>query len=226
VVEILAHRGASLAESENTVAAFRRARVMGADAVELDVRRTAEGSLIVHHNPHLRDGRLIRQTVRRQLPTSVATLGEALEACEGMWVNVEIKNDPEEADFDASEAIVDAVIEHLVGWHDDSRWLISSFRRETIDRCRLLAPAIPTAWLTVDIDDCTARQVAIGGHRAVHPWYGTVTEQFIADCHEQGVQVNVWTCDDPDWMLRLAAWGVDGICTNVPDLAIATLGRS
>ncbi len=225
MVEILAHRGASHAESENTVMAFRSARAMGADAVELDVRRTVEGSLIVHHNPHLLDGRLIRETSRRQLPSSVATLVEALDACEGMWVNVEIKNDPDEADFDASDAIADAVIEHLVGWRDDSRWLISSFRRETIDRCRLLAPAIPTAWLTVDVDARTARQVMIGGHRAVHPWYGNVTEQFIAGCHEVGVQVNVWTCDDPDWMLRLAAWGVDGICTNVPDVAIATLGR-
>ena len=225
MVEILAHRGASHAESENTVAAFRRARVMGADAVELDVRRTAEGSLVVHHNPHLGDGRLICETPRRQLPSSVATLAEALEACEGMWVNVEIKNDPDEADFDVYEAIADAVVDHLVGWHDESRWLISSFRRETIDRCRLLAPTIPTAWLTVDVDDHTARQVMIGGHRAVHPWYGNVTEQFIADCHGHGVQVNVWTCDEPDWMLRLAAWGVDGICTNVPDVCVATLGR-
>jgi glycerophosphoryl diester phosphodiesterase len=225
VVEILAHRGASHAESENTVLAFRRACLMGADAVELDVRRSLDGALIVHHNPHLADGRLISETPRGQLPSSIATLGEALEACAGMWVNVEIKNDPDEPDFDRDETISDAVIEHLLGWHDDARWLISSFRRETIDRCRLLAPTVLTAWLTVDVDEHVAHEMMIGGHRAVHPWYGNVTEQFIASCHEQGVQVNVWTCDEPEWMLRLASWGVDGICTNVPDLALATLGR-
>ena len=46
----MAHRGASRAEAENTVAAFRRAGEMGADAVELDVRRTADGVLVVHHD--------------------------------------------------------------------------------------------------------------------------------------------------------------------------------
>ena len=56
---VMAHRGASRAEAENTVAAFRRAGQMGAHAVELDVRRTADGVLVVHHNPHLADGRLI-----------------------------------------------------------------------------------------------------------------------------------------------------------------------
>ncbi|MCB0955889.1 MAG: glycerophosphodiester phosphodiesterase, partial [Ilumatobacter sp.] len=73
---------------ENTVAAFRRAGEMGADAVELDVRRTADGVLVVHHNPHLADGRLIATTANRDLPPTVPTLGEALDACEGMWVNV------------------------------------------------------------------------------------------------------------------------------------------
>ena len=56
---VIAHRGASRAERENTVAAYRRAGEMGADAVELDVRRTTDGVLVVHHDPHLGDGRLI-----------------------------------------------------------------------------------------------------------------------------------------------------------------------
>ncbi len=197
---------------------------MGAQAVELDVRRSTDHALVVHHNPHLPDGRLIRDTPYGELPGSVLTLGDALAACVGMWVNVEIKNDPGEPDFDATDTIADAVIAHLVEWNDDGRWLISSFRRETIDRCRLLAPTIATAWLTVDVDDDTAHRVMIGGHRAVHPWYGNVTASFVADCHAHGVMVNVWTCDDPEWMRRLASWGVDGICTNVPDTALLTLG--
>ena len=55
----MAHRGASRAERENTLAAFTRAAEMGADAVELDVRRTAENLLVVHHDPHVADGRAI-----------------------------------------------------------------------------------------------------------------------------------------------------------------------
>ena len=67
-VQILAHRGASRAERENTIVAFTRAATMGADAVELDVRRTSDGALVVHHNPHLDDGRLIAALTAADLP--------------------------------------------------------------------------------------------------------------------------------------------------------------
>src|SRR3954469_3561814 len=50
---VLGHRGASAAAPENTVAAFVRARELGADGVELDVRRAADDVLVVHHDPHV-----------------------------------------------------------------------------------------------------------------------------------------------------------------------------
>ena len=104
---VIAHRGASRAERENTLAAFRRAGEMGADAVELDVRRTADGVLVVHHNPGLDDGRVIATMQHGELPAHVPTLTDALDACAGMWVNVEIKNDPTEPDFDPTDSIAD-----------------------------------------------------------------------------------------------------------------------
>ena len=55
----MAHRGASKVELENTTLAFARALEMGADAVELDVRRCGSGELVVHHDPKLSDGRII-----------------------------------------------------------------------------------------------------------------------------------------------------------------------
>ncbi len=137
-VQVMAHRGASKAERENTLAAFRRAGEMGADAVELDVRRSSDGVLVIHHNPHFHDGRLVAATAYADLPDGVPTLAEALDACAGMWVNVEIKNDPSEPDFDVSESIADETIAHLLARHDDDRWLISCFRIETVDRCRVL----------------------------------------------------------------------------------------
>ena len=81
------------------MAAFRRAAEMGAEAVELDVRRTLDGVLVVHHNPHLHDGQQVSAITFAAMRAStegaaVPTLSEALDACAGMWVNVEIKNDP------------------------------------------------------------------------------------------------------------------------------------
>ena len=217
---VIAHRGASRAEPENTVAAFRRAAAMGAEAVELDVRRSADGVLVVHHNPHLDDGRLVASTAYADLPDSVPTLGEALDACQGMWVNVEIKNDPDEPDFDPTESIADETIAHLVARDDDARWVISSFRMQTIDRCRALAPTIRTAWLCVDIPEGVERTLVTKGHIALHPWFHALDRATLDRCHAAGVAVNVWTCDDPEQQAKLFEWGIDGICTNVPDAAL------
>lgn len=225
-VQVLAHRGASKAEPENTVAAFRRAGEMGADAVELDVRRTLDGVLVVHHNPDLPDGRVIAATAHGDLPGAVPTMGAALDACAGMWVNLEIKNDPEEADFDPTDSIADETIAHLLARDEDDRWLISCFRIETVDRCRALAPQIRTAWLCGGPPEGVADMLAAKGHVALHPWVGLVTRELLDGCHAAGVEVNTWTCDDPARMAELVEWGIDGICTNVPDVALSVLGRS
>ena len=226
VVQILAHRGASRAERENTVAAFRRAREMGADAVELDVRRSSDGILVVHHDPFIgADRRPISATPRAELPAHVPDLDQALDACAGLWVNVEIKNDPSEPDFDPSDHLVDPVVAALAARGEDARWLISSFRLGTIDRCRLLSPSIATAWLTEDIPADLFERLLAGGHRAWHPQWELIDEARVRVCHDAGVAVNVWTCDDPAAILRMEAWNVDGICTNVPDVALRTLRR-
>jgi glycerophosphoryl diester phosphodiesterase len=221
----MAHRGASRAEPENTVAAFRRAATMGADAVELDVRRSLDGVLVVHHDPFLPDGRLIRATPKAELPASVPSLPEALDACDGMWVNVEIKNDPHEPDFDETEAVADETVAVLRERDDDEQWLISSFRMDTIDRCRQLAPTIATAWLTVAVPGDVTDVLIAHGHVALHPWVGTTTAELIERCHAAGLRVNCWTCDDPDRMRELVTAEIDGICTNVPDVARQVLNE-
>ena len=221
---VIAHRGASKAERENTVEAFRRAVEMRTDGIELDVRRTRDGVLVVHHNPDLADGRVIAHLDHADVPTHVPTLDAALDACRPAWVNVEIKNDPTEPDFDATDSIADDTIALLARRSEgDDRWLISSFRLETVDRCRAIRPNIRTAWLTVKVDESDVTNVLDGlvttGHAALHPWVGALTRELVDACHARGLAVNTWTCDDPDRMDELVAWGVDGICTNRPDLA-------
>ena len=173
MAQVMAHRGASRAERENSIAAFHRAREMGADAVELDVRRTHDGVLVVHHNPHLADGRIIAEHLAADLPADLPTLTAALDACAGMWVNVEIKNDPQEPDFDATDSIANDTMALLLDRGADDQWLISSFRIETVDRCHEIAPHIRTAWLTVAVPDDVVGTLAgtlrmYGGQAMIH----------------------------------------------------------
>jgi glycerophosphoryl diester phosphodiesterase len=221
VTSIIAHRGASAAAPENTIAAFAKAAELGADGVELDVRRTADDRLVVHHDARLADGRLVRATPAGDLPVHVPSLAAALDACDGMFVNVEIKNDPADPDFDPTEWVAHRVCELLARRGDGPRWLISSFRFETVASCRSLAPTVRTAWLVDAVDGDVIGRTAAAGHAALHPWDPLVDAALIRRAHASGLAVNTWTCDDPDRMRQLIGWGIDGICTNVPDVGVA-----
>jgi len=225
----MAHRGASKAAAANTLAAFRLARDMGAHAVELDVRQCASGELVVHHDPQIADGRIIIHLTKSQLPEHIPTLDEALDACGDMWVNVEVKNYYTEPDYDANDtrtlAVLDVLRRHVAAHGDVNRYLLSCFRRKTVDCAHAEWPALPTAWLTVNVSDAAAlaRDLRESGHAAVHPEVSRVTKELIDAFHAEGMRVNTWTCDDPARMRELIAWGIDGICTNVPDVALDVL---
>lgn len=226
-VSVIAHRGASRVERENTIAAFMRAREFGADAVELDVRITADRHLIVHHDPVVFDQQNICELHASDLPSHIPFLHDALDACDGMWVNIEIKNDPREPDFDETDQVARRVAEHLDDRGTPERWLISSFRRETVDVMRALLPSVRTAWLTVGVPDTAldivARSLAHAGHYAIHPWEATLTRDAVRAFRNHGLAVNTWTCDDTEKMATFKEWGVHGVCTNVPDVALGVL---
>jgi glycerophosphoryl diester phosphodiesterase len=59
------------------------------------------------------------------------------------------------------------------------------------------------------------------GHAAVHPWHPTVDATSMRGAKAAGLAVNAWTCDDPARIRQLIGWGIDGICTNVPDVGLA-----
>jgi glycerophosphoryl diester phosphodiesterase len=221
MTSIIAHRGASAAAPENTIAAFTSAAALGADGVELDARRTADDRIVVHHDARVADRRVIRQTPAAQLPGHIPSLDAALDACAGMFVNVEIKNDPADPDFDPTDWVAHRVCALLARRGDGPRWLISSFRFETVALCRTLLPSARTAWLVEALDDDVVLRTAAGGHAALHPCDPIVDEALIRRAHAAGLAVNAWTCDDPDRMRQLIGWGIDGICTNVPDVAVA-----
>jgi glycerophosphoryl diester phosphodiesterase len=155
----------------------------------------------------------------------VPSLSHALDACEGMFVNIEIKNDPSDPDHDPTDWVVHRVGELLVRRGGGVRWLVSSFRFETVAMCRRVLPAIRTAYLVETIDDDVIARTAAAGHVAIHPWVDTLDERSVRVAHAAGLAVNTWTCDDPDRIGALLRWGVDGICTNVPDVALAARRR-
>jgi glycerophosphoryl diester phosphodiesterase len=222
---VYGHRGASADAPENTLEAFALARDQGADGVELDVRRCRDGDMALHHDAVLADGRRLVDLTRVDLPDTSCTLADALDVCQGMVVNIEIKNVPIDPDHDPECRLADTVAALLHDRGGRDQVIVSGFGLRTVDRVREVDPGIPTAFLTfVDPMGAEAIELAAGrGHQAIHPHVATVDEAYVRLAHDHGLAVNVWTVDDPEQMRQLAGWGVDGIVTNVPAIAVAAL---
>jgi glycerophosphoryl diester phosphodiesterase len=227
---VLAHRGASAAAPENTLAAFHLAVAMGADGVELDVRRTADRCLAVHHDAHLPDGRAIVDLAAGELPPHVPMLDDALDACAGLrLVNVELKDLPGEPGHRTDHPLAVGVVERIAARNLHERVIVSSFDLRAVDHVRALDRDVPTAFLAVVAPGTATkliRRCVAGGHGAFHPHHRGVDARLVARCHEVGLAVNTWTVDAPRRIAKLAAMGVDGIVTNEPDVALAELGRA
>jgi glycerophosphoryl diester phosphodiesterase len=224
-VRILGHRGASSERLENTIEAFVLAAELGADGVELDVRRTADAALVVHHDATLPDGRPIVELEEFGLPLYVPNLRAALEACGPMYVNIEVKNVPIDPDWDPGESVAAGVVALVQELGMRDRVIVSSFGMGAIDAVRAADASIPTAWLTVpNYDQLRAIDTAVEhGHRALHPHFTVVTEELVRAAHDAGLALNTWTVDDPADMQRMADLGVDTIVTNDVALAVKTL---
>ncbi len=221
MTRVIAHRGASRAWPDNTLAAFAAAKALGADGVELDVRPTADGQLAVVHDAFLADGRAVSDTPAGELPISVPGLAAALASCGSeLLVNVEIKNDPAEPGF--SLGLADLVVGVLDCWAGPV--IVSSFHLATIDRVKALRPSRRTGWLVVAPPPDWASILEGQGHDALHPHHRAVTPLLADDVKQRGFELNTWTVDEAARLIELAALGVDGIVTNVPDLARRVLG--
>lgn len=226
-VLVVAHRGASRAARENTVEAFAKAGELGADGVELDARRTADGAIVVHHNAHVEGvGTIVEldaATLRSRAPW-IPTLSEALEACDGLWVNIEIKNIPIDPDWDPDERIAVTVTEMVAETPGPSRTLLSSFNPHTLERVREVDARMPTALVTLGAyDPFSALDAASqAGDTAVHPGVtalaGEQAEAVVERARTLGLTVVPWTVNDPGEVRRLGAAGVGGVVTDVPDV--------
>ena len=235
-MRVIAHRGASAAEQENTLEAFRAAVRLNADGVELDVRRTANDVLVVHHDAHLPDGRAIIELHDDELPDWVPALAEVMDVCSDpasereFVINIEIKSAPNDPDYDAEHQVSAAVAGLVLGWGlggGGGEVIVSSFDMEALNRIKAIDSDIPTAYLTFEVlaPDLLVGRVAAGGHDAIHPYFASTSQALVEAAHAAGLQVNVWTVNDPDQIAHLAEIGADAVITDVPDTARAALNE-
>lgn len=243
----MAHRGASLARPANTMPAFAAAVAEGADVIETDVHWTADGVLVVAHDPVVETvsdgcGRIDEMTFQalRELDfgyrfspdggqtypfrgkgVMIPTFLELLHAWPNVRVNVDLK--PKRARVPAFLEVVDQASAF-------DRVTLASFHHRTLAEARSRCPKLATSASTREVVEFLAgiptwkarlglgRKVPYVALQVPNKAYGrtVVDARFVRRARAIGVEVHVWTVDDPDEMRRLIALGVDGIVTNSP----------
>lgn len=225
---VYGHRGASARAPENTLSAFALALDEGADGLELDVRLSRDGVVMVAHDPDLqrvakrpeRVAELDAATLRTVDVGGdfVPTLDETLDLTlpRGALVNVELKGDvPDRL------ALARACARLFARRRPAEReaLFVSSFRPEILAALRVLGARVPLAFLfdaehTGAVRGALLRRVTPAD--GYHPHHGLCTPGAIARWHRRGLFVNAWTIDSAARARALAEAGVDGIITNDP----------
>lgn len=241
---VVAHRGASSTRPENTIPSFEEAIRLGAGMVEFDVRLSRDGVPVVIHDSAVdrtTDGTgLVHELTAAELsslnagteavPTPVPTLAEVLRSVSGrVAIAVEVKNIPGEPAFEPTrEPIVDAIHAELERQGFYGAVLVVSFNPSSIAASKLVAPDVPTGFLTTDL--VAPREAlafaASAGHDMVLP--GTraaipAGPSFVDEVHGAGLRLGTWTVDDPETVRMLLDRGFDAVASNDPGMALAVL---
>ncbi|MHB8220829.1 MAG: glycerophosphodiester phosphodiesterase [Acidimicrobiales bacterium] len=232
MTRVFAHRGRTegvQGHPENTAAAFAAARRLGCDGVELDVRRTADGALVVHHDAEVPGAGPLHSITRHELPPHVPLLSEALEACDGMVVNVEIKATPGGPGEPAAQvanratAALTAVTLLDLGWAD--RVIVSSFETAILETVGQTEPTLALGWLLEWNGNAAAglRFAAERGWQAIHPFVTQVDSTLVDAAHQAGLAVHAWTVNAHDDLVAMAELGADAVITDRPGEALAIM---
>jgi glycerophosphoryl diester phosphodiesterase len=230
---VFAHRGGGALAPENTLAAFENGVALGADGIELDVRCSRDGRVVVHHDETLDRTTPLRGPVRgvpadELVRAGVPLLSHVLHACRDVRVIVEMKvNDP---------AFARAVVAELRAADALERACVGSFGRAAIEVVRVEEPRLATSAALEEVRLALYRswlrwpvmQPAYDGYQVPERRGAArvVSPRFIEQAHRAGLGVQVWTVNDEAAARRLLTWGVDGLITDRPDLMVPLVRKS
>jgi glycerophosphoryl diester phosphodiesterase len=221
---VIAHRGASGYEYENSRAAFRRAVMLDADGVELDVHATRDGAIVVHHDAEIPGfgpiallSRAEARQVRIRNGEPLPLLSEILDLVGDRDVYVEIKSLPETHD--------EELLAVLDRGPAPARYSLHSFDHRIIRRLGSCRPeARRGILLSAYLADPVAAMRGVGATTLWQEWQ-QVDRDLVTRVHEAGFTIIAWTVNEIGDLERMARLGVDGLCGNYPDrirVAIAT----
>jgi len=231
---ICAHRGDPAHAPEATVAAFELAAKLGVEMVEFDVHMTADGELVVMHDPTVdrcTDGSgeiaLMSLAQIKSLDAGikfspdfvgekVPTFAEAVEALPSpIWLNIHLKT----MDTTGNRGFEDRFMGEFADLKLAGRAHVVHDYLESLVRVRRIAPDTPCCWLPMCPDGAEyIRRSRLAGFNILQPGRGMMSPAFCEAVHAAGMTANVFDANTEDDMRRYIDWGIDGILTDDPTL--------
>ena len=224
MVAIVGHRGAAGLEPENTILSFYRALDYDADELELDVRMSKDGEIVIVHddtvdrttNGHGRVSEICLADLRRMdagKGEGMPTLYEFLWSTrsQAAFFNIEIKE----------QGCEDKVVNLVRQFADEKRTHIISFNASILRKVRKMGLKVGLGF-----DGRMAQRFEVACRlkaTRIWPHKRLVTQWLVKQAHGAGMEIVAWTVNEPDEMRHLADLGVDGICTDYPDRAVKIL---
>lgn len=215
------HRGLPYSYPDNTLEGIVAA-AGSVDFVEIDVRRSADGRMVLSHEPEL--GELVINDHSWGELSAVelgdgyrpALLDSVLEALPDSSLNIEIKNFPYQSGFDPDGAFA-LEVASLVRSVD----LLTSFYWPTMDTVKAAFPAVRTGLLVYQVGSLseTLRAATSGGHQVIAPHFSLLIEdpeRLIEEAHSAGLEVMTWTVNDSEMAASLVSAGIDAIISDDP----------
>lgn len=237
---ILAHRGARTQAPENTLAAFRLAIEQGADGIEMDVRLTADGEVVVFHDEKLgritgAEGRVNRHTLselkrldagchfsREYAGERIPTLREVFSSLDGSATF-----DIELTDYlDPFGPLTRRVIQLVREYKLRERVFLTSFNPYPLLAARRLFPELDCGLIAFKGGKGSLQRSLAGrliSRRMIVPFHSDLTEKYMRSQKRKNRKVVTWTVNTGERIRSLVEWRIDGIITDKPDLAVNEL---
>lgn len=221
---VIGHRGAMGHETENTIASIEKALELGVDMIEIDVFQVKSGETVVFHDDDL--SRLtnaegnIEDWTYSELQKVIVEGGHKIPLLQDILNSIEHKTKLNiELKGAGTTERVDSIINYNIkekGWKLED-FLISSFRWDELKAMRVLNPDIPIAVLTPK-DPADAISIAKElDAEAINPHYKMLNAENNLKIQEAGFKIYTWTVNEPEDIMAMKRFGVDGIITNYPE---------
>jgi glycerophosphoryl diester phosphodiesterase len=220
----IAHRGEPVDHRENTLPAFAAAVALGADMVEIDLRRTRDGEIVVLHDQTLERLWGVAASVGDVNLAEVAALGEGDVRIPTLRAVLDAVPLPLMVDFTRRE-VVPGGLEAVLAAGALDRSLFVTGNVEALRQLRALSAAARIGLTWVEGPEPPLALLRDLGAEYWNPMSAFVTPDGVATVHEAGVRVSTWTVDDPADMTRVLGAGVDAVVSNHIGALVAHLGR-